>query len=310
MQKSKCGGILPFMKQLIAHIQKSIYGPEYYRELLGRPFSFSWKYYAALALLFSVFLTIITSIPIIPKLNDLLRELPQAVLAYYPDELELTIEKGVVSSNVTEPYYLPMPAILKDEIGEAQPRHFLVIDTATPFGLEQFASHGALVWIGRDFISYYEDGDSIATQKLESDLSFVLNEQVLSGLIQMTTPYFKFVTPVLVVLFFLGFLMMFAVNLIYLFFGALLIFLLGKLLKEHWGYWKSYQIGMHAVTLPLLLNGALLIFMLGLTQIPLLYTLIMLVVVYFNFTQSKSVVPMTESEQPPAVPPLRQSPSS
>src|SRR3989338_10717550 len=92
--------------------------------------------------------------------------------------------------------------------------------------------------------------------------------------------------------------MMFAVNLVYLFFGALLIFLLGKLLKEHWGYWKSYQIGMHAVTLPLLLNGALLIFMLGLTQIPLLYTLIMLVVVYANFAQRKPATPVTANEQP------------
>ena len=80
------------MKQFIAHIEKSIFGPDYYEELLSRPAAFSWKYYWSFTTLLAVLMTIVTSLPLIPQVNRALDELPPAVLAYYPDAIEITVE--------------------------------------------------------------------------------------------------------------------------------------------------------------------------------------------------------------------------
>ena len=79
------------MKQLIEHVKKSIYGPEYYRELEMRPFSFSLKYYSALALFVALLLTIVSSIPLVPEVSRAVREFPEKFFAFYPDQLEVKI---------------------------------------------------------------------------------------------------------------------------------------------------------------------------------------------------------------------------
>ena len=60
------------MKDFIEHIQKSIYAPEYYRELPSRPSSHSWKYYGSLAMFLATLMTIVTSLPLIPRMNEFL----------------------------------------------------------------------------------------------------------------------------------------------------------------------------------------------------------------------------------------------
>lgn len=104
------------MKQLIENIKKSIYGPTYYQELLSRPASFSWKYYFAFTLTLTIFLTITLSVPLVSKVHQVARDLPEKFFAYYPDELEVRIDKGVASSNVVEPYFLPVPIEFKGSV--------------------------------------------------------------------------------------------------------------------------------------------------------------------------------------------------
>jgi hypothetical protein len=274
------------MKTLFEHIQNSIFNPLYYRELLSKRFSFSFKYYWALGVLFSLLLTCLTSLAIIPKLNSVLYSAPEAVLHYYPDELVLTAEKGFITTNVSEPYFLPIPAIIREEVGsQMQFDHAVVIDTKNPFSLAQLAKYRSMVWIGNDFLAYYDDPNSsnVTTKYLDPKMSFVLNEDKVKFGLESIEPYFKFVAPALVLIFLLGYLLMFGAYLLYLLIGALFILLVAKFLKVSMDYGQAYRVGLHAMTAPILLNGMLITLGMSISEIPFLFSVLMLVVVYMNF---------------------------
>ncbi|MDO8521626.1 MAG: DUF1189 family protein [bacterium] len=272
------------MKQLIEHIQKSIYGPAYYQELLTKPFSFSWKYFSAFALLVALFLTVVISVPLVPKVIDATRSFPPAFFAYYPDELEIRIDKGAASTNVTEPYILPIPPALKKEIGADDAfQSFVVIDTKTPFSMGEWKAYKTFVWIGKEQVALVDDEGGVSIESFGKQMDLVVNEGVLKGAEEVLRPFYKFAAPLVVLGIFLGLLIGLSVNFLYLIFGAALIFLLGRFMKQRWSYGASYRIGLHAITLPLLVKTIL-----GATDLdalapPYLFTAIMLAVVYVNF---------------------------
>lgn len=283
------------MKQLFENIRLSIYGPAYYRELLTRPASFSIKYYFALALLVALFLTIASSVPLLPRVNQTLRDLPAKFFAYYPDDLEVKIEKGVLSSNVAEPYFLPLPQVLKGAVrsGDAVDS-LLVIDTKTPFSVERFNSDKVAVWLGREQIAL-RDSNGVRVEQFDPKMNLTVNERILRGFEQRLEPFYDFATPAVVIVLFLGLLFALCINFFYLFFGAALIFFLGRLLKQQWTYGASYRIGLHAVTLPVLLNMFTLLLGFPLMSFHLLFSAIMLAVVFVNF---KDIVSETTPPSP------------
>ena len=285
------------MKQFIDHIQKSIFSPEYYGALLTRPASFSLKYYGSLGMLLAVLMTIALSLPIIPQINKVLRGLPTSLTAYYPDDLELRVQSGVVSSSVDEPYFLPLPREFEKNFGTSGGfTHLMVIDTKTPVTLEQFSAYESLFWISSRSIAYMEDaGGKMSVSPIDPNASFVVNESNLSGWITQVEPYFHFISPVVVVAIFFFLTMRFLLILMYLLFAALVVYLLGLVLGRKWGYGTSYRISLHAVTLPLLLEQIFTLLPFSFARLPFLFTAILLVVVYVNY---RKPVPSHEAPNP------------
>lgn len=280
------------MRQLIDHIQKSIYGPAYYQELLARPFSFSWKYFSALAFLLALFLATVLSVPLVPKVLDATNKFPSAFFAYYPDELEVRIDKGVASSNVTEPYFLPMPRLLQSETdseGDAF-QSLAVIDTATPFSMEQWAAYKTVAWLGKDQIAIGDERGGVRVETFSPRMDLVVNEEMLKQIEEKLRPLYKFSALIVVLGIFLGFLIGLGVNVIYLIFGAVFIYFLGRLMKQRWSYGAAYRIGLHAMTLPLLIKTLLWATHLDLVSVNFLFTAVMLAVVYVNFKETTSAI--------------------
>lgn len=275
------------MKQLIDHIQKSIYGPVYYQELLTRPFVFSWKYFLAFALLLALFLTVVFSVPLIPQVLEATRTFPPAFFAYYPDELEVRIDKGIASSNVSEPYFFPIPPALKEEMGSDDTFQSLaVIDTTTPFSMEAWKNHKTFAWLGKEQVAIVDDNDGVRIESFGKNMDLVVNEAVLKDFEGALQPFYKFAAPIIVLGLFLGLLVGLGMNFLYLLFGAALIFLSGRLLKQRWSYGTSYRIGLHAITLPLLLKTLLWASGFAAFNPNFLFTAIMLAVVYVNFKET------------------------
>ena len=278
------------MKQLMDHIQKSIWSPEYYDELLTRKAGFSWKYYWSVAMLIAVVMTIVTSLPLLPKLNSSLRAFPSSFLSYYPDQLEITVEKGHVRSNTDEPYFLPLPVPLLSSFGSTSGVSFLtVIDTKTPVTMEQFISYHSLFWVSEHSVAYMDQqGSGMRVTTLTPDMSFSVTEQTLRGLIARVEPFFHFLPPLLVVVIFLVLMIRFIVNLVYLLVASLFIFLIGLSLRRKWSYGTSYRIALHATTLPLLIEQIFLFAPLPFPRLPFLFTAMLLIVVAANYYKPAS----------------------
>jgi hypothetical protein len=292
------------MKSFIEHIQKSIYGPEYYQELLTRPASFSWKYYGSLAMLLALFLTIIHAISLVPTITQTLNDFPKTFLAYYPDELEIHIVNGHASSTVLEPYFLPIPELLKEGIGENSSTTYLgVIDTQTPASLERFQTHSAFFAVSQDALVVRDQQGGIRISPFSASFNYTVNERVLHDLIGTAEPFFKFVAPIVVLIVFFAMLFMFAIELIYLVFVALLVFVMGRVLKHKWTYGTAFRICLHAVTLPLLLSTAFSLVNLNMGSLPFLSTLLLLAVAFLNLRNLPSEVPVVPHEAPPSTPP-------
>jgi hypothetical protein len=287
------------MKSFIEHIQKSIYSPEYYKELLTRPASFSWKYYGNLAMFLALFLTITSSLSLVPLIGKTLNDFPKIFLAYYPDELEVRITNGHASSTVAEPYFLPLPEFVKESMGSSTGILYLgVIDTGAPASLERFQPLNALFSISENALIMRDQQNGVRISPFGPDFNYVLNERVLSDFILRIEPYFKFVAPAVVLIVFLGMLLTFSVELMYLVFAALLVFVMGRILKHKWTYGTAFRICLHAATLPLLLSVAFSLVDLGMESLPFLSTILLLVVVFFNLRNVSPEVPVSAHEAP------------
>lgn len=290
------------MKQLISHIKQSVFSPEYYHELLSRPLGYSWKYYSALAMLIAMFLTIVSSIPLVPRVNKATHELPAKFFVYYPDALELHVQNGVITSNVEEPYFLPVPEMFKSEFSQnPNIEHFAVIDTKTPISLDAFRAYKTVMWVGGNALAFYDNQQGIRIEPLPKDSTYVVNETTLRSIEGRIAPYYGFFAPAMVLMIFVGLMLALAVNFAYLVVGAIFILLFARfILKQKWSYGTSYRIGLHAITLPLLADTLFSIVGVNILSLPFLQTALMLAVVYVNYKDIKESTPVVPDPAPSA----------
>ncbi len=272
------------MKELLTTARGSIYNPQFYRELLTKPFSYSLKYYSAFTLLLIVVLTIATSIPLIARANKVAREFPKKFFEYIPDQLEVTVTKGIVSTNVEEPFSFPVPTVFRESLDKEGITNLLVIDTLTPFSIAQFDDFKTLAWLGSSQWVYRDTNEGgLKIQPLDPKVSLVVNETKLRGYESTLSKYYRYIGPIIALIIFITLCFIYVGYLVYLLFGALLVFFMLKVMKSEVAYSKAYQIGLHAVTLPILLQVLFTLSGIPLFNIPFIPTLILLTIVYINF---------------------------
>ena len=276
------------MKEFFSLIKRSIYDPIFYQELLIRPARFSVKYFLGLSLLLSVALTIALSLPIISPVNKFLSTLPGQVLAVYPDELVLHVEKGVLSSNVVEPYVVEIPSFWRGAMMGSGYTHLAVVDTSATVTPEQFAAYQTPLWLSRTNVIIADNNHGLRIQPYGAQTSFTLSEALVSTFLTHVEPYFVWVAPTIVLLLFVLFFTVLLFNVVYLLFGALLIFLLGRFgLKQDWNYGTAYRIGLHALTLPVLADVFLTMGSFSFHVFPFIPTVLLLLIVYVNYKPAR-----------------------
>jgi hypothetical protein len=264
-------------------IKNSIYNPDYYNEVLAKPFSYSFKYFLVFALLFALVFTIVATIRFIPAVNLLSQKAPE-LANYFPQELTITIKDGAASSNVQEPYFIKVPKNT-EETNSMQPdlENMVVIDTKNKFDISTFNSYKTFIILNSDSIAYIDNG-KISISPLSSIKEFVLNKSTVVKFIDAIKPFLVVLCPIVFVgAFIVGF---FAVLLkvVYLLFGALLIWLVAKIKGVKIGYGKSYQAGMHLITSAILITSILNAFSAKLT-FTYLFTILLIVSAVLNLNK-------------------------
>ncbi len=276
-------------------VKNSIYSPEFYRSVSQRSL-FSALFYF---LLLSVLITILQSINPIASFvtfgNKEVQKFVSSVVNSYPQELEVKIQDGKVKSNVQEPYFIPIPKYM-DESRNSEYKNIAVIDTKTPFSASQFNMYKTLVWVSSDTAFIIGDNKGqIRTIDLSKSSDFTLNRKIIDSFVVKFSPLLKLLTPIVVFAVFFGILTLHLLRLLYLFFLALLIRLLFKLLKQPKTYGDSYKIGLYAMTAGTIFG--LLYGFLRLPGIPLSFTVITIIIVALNFPSKSTPASIKKSKK-------------
>lgn len=269
----------------LKEILSSIYDPAYYKQINNRSFKSSLWYFFKLVFLLALIFSTFGSFFILPKFSGFITSSFSSISKSYPADLEVKIDKGLISTNAVEPYFIPL-AVTEEKPAEGAVKNLLVIDTKTAFDLKQFEDYQTIAWLGKDYVATMDSNNQVKIQRLNSSVSFVVDKAKVDLFIGKLQPILKYgvflIVPIilisLIIFKFLG-------SLFYLILATLLVWLVAKMLKVSKGYAKSYQIGLHAYTLPVILSFFTLFGILP--RITFLPTIILLIIVLINLMKSK-----------------------
>lgn len=271
-------------------VKSSVYDPIYYSEILNMNFGGSLKYFFKLSLLLALVGAVYLSFVSIPKVNSFISTFGDKVVSAYPAELEVRLKDGLVSTNVVEPYIIPLP---KDEFNsdynKSNYENLIVIDTKSDLSLDKFNAYNTVVLLTKNAVITRDKG-KITITELKGTSDLTINRDKLVYWVGKVTPFVKKLPYIIPVLVFTGLFLYFAFSLFYLLFVALLVFIIGKIRKLGLSYKKSYQISLHAITLPLILS--MVSWFINIKMFFLLPTIILLVVVWVNLKVKDPVLPL------------------
>jgi hypothetical protein len=232
--------------------------PSYYADIVKAPLSFSVKYYVVYMFLFSIIVSAIIVVRwVIPISHFALQDLPPLLVNVYPEELVVTINNGQVSTNVQEPYFIPVSRL--EPIGEAfkqrvlgsqesDVQNLLVIDTEAT--AEDITSYNTLILLTWDAVSFINDSGNIETMSLKKVENITINQETINKSIESITPLFAYITPVATLILIIGLFCYGFIRLTYIAFLAFLLWILSLIMKVSLPYKKTFQIELHANLIP------------------------------------------------------------
>lgn len=272
--------------------------PSYYRDILRAKPSFSLKFFFAYHLLFALVGTLVLFFSLLQPLNSIVLQLPQTLLQAYPQELEITVSQGVLSTNVSEPYSIPLSRFdhlfsqLDDRILGATtqiPENFLVIDTQAD--IADFWDYSTFVLLTQNQAAILDEDGSFRVTDFSDVNNFTLNQANLASWLELAQPYLAKFLPLATLFVFLAtlFFLPLASGFYLLFFG-LLLWLFSRLLKPPLTYRQSIKLGIHMLVIPTTILGLLSFVPHGL-PLPFARTFLLLIFSYFVLQNLKSSPP-------------------
>jgi len=239
--------------------------PAYYAHILKARLSFSLKFYYAYFFFFAVASTAVITIRYLIPLSDFMRTLPGHLLSAYPAELVITIKNGEATTNVNEPYFIPVSTVqplIEDfktkVLGAYSPtiNNLLVIDTAA--SVDDFYALSTYALLTKTTFSYINDNSAIETHRLADIEDMTINRQTVVNILELFKPVMKSAVPILAVGIFLAHTLIIPTfGLLYVALEAILVFLIAKLVKFPLKYAKAFQMTMHIVVIPSTVFGIL-----------------------------------------------------
>lgn len=271
-------------------IKKSIYDVDFYNTAKMERNGVAMKYYT----LFIMLMVCITMIPLALNFRVSLHSYPQGIdnirsqiVDIYPDELVLNFKNGKVSSNVEEPYHIPIPGALNAK----NPKNLITINTRESITSTDFDRYDTAAILGHDAIWIYNSQENkIEIQKFDSfsKESIIINKQKATEWIDLILNIGKkIIFLVIILLPFILFAFIWVKYIVYLLFGAIVILLIAKARKTNLTYGQAYKIGLYLITLPILYS-TLTMGPLTILDVPFGFTLLLIMVAFINLVPTES----------------------
>lgn len=242
------------LKTFLNAFVKTFTSPDYYGDILAAPFKFSLKFFFFYFFLYSFISTsILTISTFIPLQKGLMLAVPR-LSEIVPEELEINIKDGNVTTNVQEPYYVPIDTvenlfknINRNVLGAAsnKPRYLLVIDTNAK--IEDFTTYQTEFLLTKNFLTYYKD-NRIEVAPLSQIKNATISRATLDVLLKNLIPYTQYVATVLMSATFIFTLIFLPLaKFYYSLFLAFVLYILTKFFNLTLTYKKLLQISLHLV---------------------------------------------------------------
>lgn len=293
------------MKDYLQKIKNNIWNQSYYEEILTKPLSSSFKYYAKMVLWLTLVYTGFISIAFLPGFIDISREFVSGVASAYPSELKVHLRDGKASVNMPEPIIIPLSVSEKKlfksvEKSLGSPENLFVIDTRTDFSMAEFSNYRALMVLKRDsFAGIGSDGE-ISVKEIP-DGNVIVSGTDIKNVASKIHSFILVLAPLgVLVIYFLG-ILFFIFTIGYLILIALFAWLLLYIAKRDLTFKQSLGITLHASTFALLANFFIFILYPSFSiNFPFLVTFTLLVI-YLNLIRrpkASVVVPVVPVDVP------------
>lgn len=290
----------PF-KTFFYSFKRSLFDLKYYRDVATAGFGFSLKYLWFLVFIFFVIKTIGLAGAYIhnrPQITPGVNRLISYAQDFYPEELELKVENGQLSTNVEEPYYIELDRNLRG----GDERHFLIIDTEGSiedyprYNTYVLATRNAMVYPSKSNNSQVSQTSVFYFRDLKNGFTFDRNEY--DFLIDNVRPYASravyfvdwFVSIGLLFFLFFGSLFWTIAIMVGLLALTFVVWLVSLLLRKPYGYGDLYKMGMHAVTWPIVFGEAVKYLNLPIPNVYHLVFLVFMTIVLFKMDESRPQV--------------------
>lgn len=283
------------LKTFFYSLKRSLFEPEYYKDVAKANFWFSFKY-----LWFLLFILVLIKSFVFagqyfknrPRIQPGVNKFITYAENFYPKGLELKVRNGQLSTNAKEPYLFDIEKSKTD-------KHLLIIDTKG--SIENYPSYNTYVLATKNAVVYPSKSENNRVgetsvfyfRDLKQDVT--MDKKVYNDFLNVVRPYSK-KALFIVDYFFIVFILLFLV------FGSLLwtvaamfglvfltffVWLVNLIFKKQFSYGSLFRMGMHAVTWPILTSEFL-----GYTRSPFpkFYSLIFLIwMMIIIFSQDKKV---------------------
>lgn len=230
------------LKELFINLRNSFYNPSFYSSLssqtIGKGVGFItfWSFIGAVV---AVIVIIVLAIPEMSRFSPL-----TYVESHYPDELVITIEDGIASTNVEEPYVIVLEG---DDSGDNASSSIAVLDTKRDLTLNDISAHNALVVLTKDTVIVKKSEDETRLFPLSEVGDFELDKNQALDLAKKSIYWFKvLIAPVaLLVASFMA-----TISVVYYLvcglIGALVVMLVGRFYKKQFEFGTAYAIALFA----------------------------------------------------------------
>lgn len=266
---------MSYLKRFWYNIKNSFYNPEFYELVKEKRLSRGvWL----LSGIFFIQMLVIAIIAVGAFFIFVAKFPSQELISdYYPEGVELTAKDNMFSSNVEEPFVIPVPENFAGEPKE-EFENILVIDTSEGLTLDDIRSYDSYAVITREGVAVRGSSGKIEALSLADAKigDFTVTEQKVSEWADIAINFAKAaIVPLAIVMIILGTTLLTLWQMFALVFGALIVKLIAYIKKTPLEYAKAYMVALYA-SVPVIIFNLLLTMI---WPIPFLLDLVLFVVV-------------------------------
>lgn len=291
------------IKNFWGDLKGSFFNKGFYKSVPTRPFSKGMKFIVFLTLISTLVVGAVISYVGVTALKGI--SLENIAAQYYPPQLVVTIKKGIASSNVPEPFVIPVPQEMKTRsknvhtnVNVEEYTNILVIDTrrtSSEISLGELEKYDSFAVLTKDALIARDDGAKVIPLKGIDEL-VISKENVATWATKLENFLWGAIPFLIVGGFILGTIFSFLWYLaafLLLAFIPMLISRISGVISQKLTYAQSYKVSMYAIAPVVVVSSLWTIFsmLFGFMGFPFLLSLLFFIVVVFvGLKENKKVV--------------------